>query len=99
MRLIRPADSPGKSSPTSRVSRAYKPQWLREYIEDQGKFALLSCGHKLNVNERAVSIIIRRLGAYVVCERCGEPMAVVRYMKFREYAELPAIVESDIPLF
>lgn len=102
MRIIQPIGKADPSETTNRPPRrlpTYKPQWLRDWIEDQGSFVLLSCGHKENMNDRASIIIARIAGVYLVCPRCNDLAAVVRHMKFTEYAQIPPKVESDIPLF
>jgi hypothetical protein len=83
------------------------PEWLREYIEDQGQFALLQCGHKENLNDKAVLLIVTLAkitkqpwkNTQVFCERCNQFTGVDRHMKFHEYAGIPERPETDIPLF
>lgn len=102
MKFRKPSGVPepsGNAAPVSRRTGARKPEWLREWIADQGVYVLLSCGHKENLNDRALLIIARLDGTYVICERCNDMAAVVRHMQFREYANIPAIAESSIPLF
>lgn len=102
MRIIQPIgrSEPSETAvPTVRRFKGQKPQWLKDWIEDQGSYVLLSCGHKTNMNDRASIIIARIAGVYLVCERCNDLAAVVRHMKFTEYAEIPPKAESKIPLF
>ena len=105
MKLIRPnSGGIGASAATgagaSRRIPTRTPKWLQERIEDRGIFVLLSCGHKENINDRAVTVIAQLSGTRVLCERCNYPVTVVRHLKFREYADLPPPREdSPVPLF
>lgn len=103
MRIVKPIGraEPGEPDRSARRVhvRAEKPQWLREWIEDQGHYVLLSCGHRENMNDRATLIIARISGVYIVCEKCRDLAAVVKHMKFTEYAQIPAKAETDEPLF
>jgi len=103
VRLIRPSRDPlpRKHAPRERVSRVpvHIPEWLRKHIEDKAKFVLLSCGHRDNINDRSLTVIATMGRVSVWCERCNAFATVSRHMRFREYANLPPVEDSDIPLF
>jgi hypothetical protein len=105
VKLIRPITDPSLSY-RSRQGRVrptrvpvVKPQWLRDWIAEQGQFVLLSCGHKDNLNDRSLIIIAALSGTKVWCDRCETFAAVIRHMRIHEYAGLPPKEVSDIPLF
>lgn len=81
------------------------PEWLRDYIADQGQFVLLECGHRENIGDRGVLLIVgmqrygKRNNTQVLCERCNQFVGIERHMKFQEYANIPVKKDSDIPLF
>lgn len=106
MRLTKPnGRSPG--TPSLRAGAppvhyaAGKPQWLREWIADQGQWCLLTCGHKDNLNDRSMLIIAKFGGKRhvdVFCERCNDFVHVQRLMKWSEYAGITADTSLE-PLF
>src|SRR5690349_8595368 len=102
MRFIKPVDSsPASRGRSSRIPRA-KPQWLKEWIEDQGKFGLLKCGHKLNLSARGLTIIEAfggKKAVQVYCETCNDFSELKRLMKFTEYAGITVPAVPDNPLF
>lgn len=98
MRLVKPNEPvPAKRGPARRA----KPQWLKDYIADQGRWAEFSCKHRANINLQGTLIIAafgkRHVSVY--CERCNDFRSIVRYMKFNEYANIEVTAIPEIPLF
>ena len=100
MRLTKPSAKPAPTSLRGGLSHAIRPQWLKDWIADQGHYVKLACGHKDNLNDRALLIIAAfgKSQVTVFCERCNLFTAVVRKMTFREYANITAVIPDD-PLF
>lgn len=102
MRFVKRLESsPASRGRTPHIPRA-KPQWLREWIEDQGRWGLLKCGCKLNITARGLTIIEAFGGKKAVtifCERHNEFYELVRLMKFTEYAGITVTAIPDIPAF
>lgn len=100
MKLIRPTTV----APTDSVrggDRLHKgrQQWLIEWLADQPKYVMLSCGDKLNINSRSVTIIKTFADVEIFCERHDEFATVDQDLTTREYLGIPAIETPEIPLF
>ena len=101
MKIIRPyiPTSPkirgGRKAPTRTP-----PQWLQEYIDNQGQYVLLSCGHKTDLNGRSVIAVVKAFtGTQVLCSICDDFKAVDRQITMSEYFDIPKRVDSEFPLF
>lgn len=78
-----------------------RPQWLKDWIADKGRYVLLKCGHKDDLNDQSM-IIIRAFGkrqVTVFCERCNDFVHIDKTVGFREYANIHAAAIPDEPLF
>lgn len=76
-------------------------KWFREWIEDQGKWALFVCGHKANISARG-TLIIQAFGqrkTQVFCNPCQDFRLVKRLMGFNEYAGIEVKPIPEIPAF
>lgn len=102
MRFVKRLDSaPASRGRSSRIPRA-KPQWLKEWIEDQGRFGLLKCGCKLNLSARGLTIIESfggKKAVTVYCERHNDFAELERLIKPNEYLGITVPAVPDNPLF
>lgn len=82
-----------------------KPQWLREWQENQRHYVMLSCGHKDDINSRGILIIkallpVGKTSHYdVFCEPCNAFKRVKRNMTKYEYLGITPAEIPDEPLF
>jgi hypothetical protein len=98
MKFVHPVDRdvPSLTSPRGGTSR--RPQWLQEWIANKSKFALLSCGHKDDLNG-AVVIFSAFEKSEVLCSKCDAFVGVERSLTLLEYLGIPKPHYSEIPLF
>src|SRR5688572_19426760 len=80
-------------------SHGFQPMvdWFKEWIEDQGQWALLKCGHKCDLKERGQMTLrgVKRGDLLVICEKCWQIPAVERYLSYAEYRGIPTAVIPD----
>jgi len=108
VRLIRPSIPAASDHPASdrmrldRIEYRGRPQWLRDWIAEQGVYVELACGHRENVNDRStISLMIKVFGKkqlQVLCEECDDFRHVARSLKRREFLGIKRN-DSDVPLF
>ena len=57
-----------------------KPEWLREWLANQGRYVMLTCGHKEDLNDSALLIIYvfgkHGKGTDILCEQCNKFVGV-----------------------
>ncbi len=104
MQLRRPA-TPG-NAPHSRGSAHGNrpvgfPDWFKEWLEDKGRWVLLKCGHKADLNERGQLYLqgAKRGDILVICEKCWQIPAIERHLTYAEYRGIPTAVIPEEPLF
>jgi len=110
MQLRRPSNTP-KSGDSSGYSAGPlpantnwdkpKPGWLKDWIADKGRWALLKCGHKCDLNERGQILLEgeKKGDLLVICEKCWQIPKVARHLTYHEYRGIPAAVTPEEPLF
>jgi len=105
MQLRRPTTSnPGSAphSPGSSVGKPTgRPEWLKDWIADKGRWVLLECGDKADLNDRGQLHLVgeKKGDLLVICERCWQISKVARHLSYKEYRGLPTAVIPDEPLF
>lgn len=104
MQFRRPKDNPG-SAPHSPGSFAGKPvgfpDWFKEWLDSKGRWVLLKCGHKADLNERGQLYLqgAKRGDILVICEKCWQIPAIERHLSYAEYRGIPTAVIPEEPLF
>jgi len=104
MQLRRPTPNQGSAphSPGSFVGKPTgKPDWYKEWIADKGRWVLLKCGHKADLNERGQIYLTgdKPGDILVICEKCWQIPAVERHLSYAEYRGIPTAVIPQDPLF
>ena len=100
MRLIRPGDAPPPDRGRGIAHPYKKHEWFREWLANKGRYVLLTCGHKEDINFRGILIIMAVFKEIdVFCDRCNKWATIKSKISFMEYAEVPPLKESDEPLF
>lgn len=105
MKFKRPTQDLG-SAPHSQGSFVGKPNlrpdWLRDWIANKGKWVQLACGHKVDLKWPGQYILEGLDGVKEVvtnCEPCGQFSAIERGLSYREYRGIPTAVTPDEPMF
>lgn len=109
MKFISPKDKAAPTSPGGGLDWSKytpgRPQWMREWIEDQHHYVMLVCGHKDDITRRGMLIIKALLGTNrksqydVFCETCNDFKRVKRNMGKLEYLGITPAEIPDVPLF
>ena len=99
MKVGRPYVKPADSGRISHEIRQSRPDWFREWLENQGRYALLDCGHYVDINDRSVAYIIGATDKHIVCPEHNQWALVVRSATFTEYMGIPPNVIPDTPPF
>lgn len=95
---VRPVGSPESSREGFGGSSVHlPPEWLTEWIANKGRYALLSCGHKEDINHNTILVVGRDHS--ILCAQCDEWSTVEKRLTFNEYVDLPPHVIPDEPLF
>ena len=91
----------GSSARASVSPRGRRPQWLVEWIDEQGQYVLLECGHTESfANVDATLCLLRTFtGLEVICEHCNRFVKVTRAITFTEYENIPLPVYAPDPPF
>lgn len=111
MKFRRINDVPARRDSGGYVSRG-RPDWLKEWIANLGKWARVSCGHSVDLNDRSLLIIgvfgfdrknerLAKSRSDILCERCDEFVSVVCPITLMEHMgfQNADAMESTEPLF
>lgn len=104
MQLRKPPASRG-SAPHSPGSFTGKPPgrpgWLKDWIASKGKYVLLVCGHKADLNDRGQTTLEGETKGdlLTICCHCWQIVAVERHINWNEYTGTPTATIPDEPLF
>lgn len=89
--------APGRLPPG--VGRSTRPQWLIEWLKDQGRYVLLKCGHKEDLNMRGTAVIVGNDDA-VACDQCRQWVQVEKSIGLLEYMGIVIPPkQNDTPMF
>jgi len=104
MQLRRPTTYLGSAphSPGSSVGKPTgRPEWLKDWIADKGKWVVLQCGNKIDLNERGQILLVgqKKGDLLTICEKCWLFCAVERHISYSEYRGIPTAVIPEEPLF
>lgn len=92
-----------KASPETRggyTSQSHgRPEWLKEWIANQGRWVRLSCGCSEDLNSRTLTVVGAFKNSAVYCEKCEQFSAVVRSITVAEAMGIPAKEVPPQPLF
>lgn len=61
MKFIEKSASAGPNAPRSGASVHSRPDWLKDWIANKGQYVKLTCGHRVDLNERTVLIDITKV--------------------------------------
>lgn len=96
-------DSPPGDIRRERLHYPLRPAWLKQWLEDKGKWVKLECGHKENINDRSALVILQKTfgkkNIHVYCETHNAFFAVERALTFNEYRGVAAKPIPDEPEF
>lgn len=102
MQLRKPVQNQG-SAPHSSGSLLGKSHgsWFTEWLENKGKYVLLACGHKADLNDKGQTNLIgaKRGDMLTICVKCWQFSRVTKHITFNEYRDIPTAVIPDEPLF
>jgi hypothetical protein len=77
-----------------------RPEWLKDWIANQGRWVLLGCGCREDINCRGVMIIHIGLAENeVYCSKHDLLSPIVKAIKLDEYWQLKLPEQSDVPPF
>jgi len=102
VKFVQPMRSGSKgAAPHSAKSR---PEWLKEWIENQGHYVELSCGCMEDFKSRGLLQIYNTVAekfkeVEVFCVRCDRWVWLVRSVSLREWWGIPKTDLPDMPLF
>jgi hypothetical protein len=94
VKIIRPNES-ARNTSGGFVGAPQSRGWLKEWIENKGRWVLLDCGHVEDLNDRAMLIIRTFDGCTVGCEQCNRFASVVKTLQ----SKTPITETADEPLF
>jgi hypothetical protein len=94
VKFIKPTVPAGEPS-GGYIGAPEKRDWLKEWIENKGRWVLLECGCIDDLNDRAMTIIKTFEGCTVGCERHNRFVSVVRTLS----RKTPPVKQPDEPLF
>lgn len=81
-----------------RAGARSRPEWFREWLANKARYVELSCGHKADLNDRYVVMMLSDHG--VACDDCrGAWVTVVRKLSLLEYHGMKPPKEHDTPMF
>lgn len=92
---------PAKAPPGRHESRGsgLPLTWLKEWLENQGKYVELSCGHMIDLNDRSVAHCMHPTLPMVDCEVHRSWQKIERKVTFHEFAGIRVNPIPDEPLF
>lgn len=81
-----------------------RPEWLKEWIENQGHYVELSCGCMEDQKTRGLLMVFLAGGLKgreieILCVRCDKWVWLTRSVSLREYLGLPKAQSTEEPLF
>lgn len=94
MKIIRSSAPAGESSGGC-VDAPQSREWLKEWIENKGRWVELECGHIDDLNDRALLLIKTFDGCTIGCEKCNRFVSIARSLKTKN----PPAQIPDEPLF
>lgn len=106
MRFVQPkkGGGSGKTPGISPFRPKSQPDWLKEWIENQGHYVELSCGCMEDVKARGILVVYKALKekfkeVEVFCERCDKWVWLSRSVSLNEYLGIPKVQLPETPLF
>jgi hypothetical protein len=86
--------------PGKHVSRhTGRPKWLGEWLENQGKYVELECGHLVDLNDRSYAPLVHPTEQMIDCEIHRSWQRIVKRISFLEFAGIKVKPTPDEPLF
>lgn len=77
-----------------------RPDWVKEWLANQGKYVALHCGHRTDLNDRIAMFVINSAKREVWCYQCGEASEVIRSIGLFEFKYgYPAPATPELPGF
>lgn len=103
MKFRVPSAAPGSGSPGAGGGLASRgrPDWLKRWLEDQGKWFLLSCGCRDAWDEKSLTVLhlFGPKETQIFCEQHERFVLWEKWIPFNEYMQLAPAVTPDEPLF
>lgn len=97
MKITKAADRKGFGTPSG--PRYGPPQWLEEWLENQGKYVELACGHMVDLKDSRNQPLIHPSDKLVDCEIHRAWQRVKQKVTFHEFAGIRVNPIPDEPLF
>jgi uncharacterized protein YlaI len=94
VKFVRP-NVPAGNAPGGHVGAPQSRDWLKEWIENKGRWVRLICGHIEDLNDRTLTILKTFPGTEVLCNECNRFVLVKESLRTKR----PPTKIPDEPLY